>query len=127
MVDSASGFWRVAAGLAVSGLAACGTGSGGDPGASCPAPPASCPSPEPSWSTDVQPIVNRSCAPCHFPGGRYASKFNFSTYAGVSGPRGSVLDALSKCLMPLPGGNVPLAPADREKMLAWLVCGAPQN
>ena len=29
----------------------------------------SCPSPAPSWKTQVQPIVDTSCSPCHFNGG----------------------------------------------------------
>jgi hypothetical protein len=130
MVHSARCFWPVLA-LALGGLAACGTTPGdASDGGSCPAPPATCPSPPPSWSTDVQPIVDRSCAPCHFPPAIPAQKHNFSSYAGIYSQRGSVLGAVSTgemCRMPAAGGNVPLSLADREKLLAWLVCGAQQN
>jgi hypothetical protein len=127
MVDEAP-FWAMAV-LALSGLAACSgapAGASGDGGCARDLP-ASCPSPVPSWTTDVQPAIERSCAPCHLPGGIAAPLHDFSMYAGVYGQRGSVLGAVSSCRMPLAGGAAPLAPADREKLLAWLVCGAPQN
>ena len=88
--------------------------------------PPSCPSPEPTFDADVQPVIARTCVPCHSPGGVAATPFDFTTYGGVAGARGSVLGVVGSCTMPPPGAAMP-TPAERDSLLAWLVCGAPQN
>lgn len=89
--------------------------------------PASCPSPAPSWSADggVQGIVNERCVPCHQPGG-LAFDRPFTTYAGVYKIHGDVLSQVYSCYMPPPDAGA-LDDAQRQALLGWLVCGAPQN
>ena len=94
--------------------------------------PASCQMPIPSWSTQIQPIVEASCKPCHFPGGQALIQgftvYNFSTYESfVRAPRTTMEGQLRSCAMPLPdgGGYEPLSTADRDLLLDWLVCDEP--
>lgn len=119
----------------VTGAPAC--GSSNPAGESCPDDlPASCPSPEPSYTTDIVPIIQGSCYPCHGPGGVEQQKFDYSTYAGVYAARSTILDQVYACLMPpvagvadagVEAGAPPLTTDARVKLLGWLVCGAPEN
>lgn len=93
----------------------------------CPADlPASCPAKVPSWANDVQPIIDRRCNPCHGGGGIAPPTFNFATYQGVSNNSGSILTQVYACRMPPPDAGAPTL-AEREALLGWLVCGAPNN
>jgi hypothetical protein len=101
----------------------CGAGAGA---ASCPNDlPPSCPSEVPSYQATVAPIINVRCGSCHSPGGQEAS-LPFQTYAQVYPQRSAILNQVYSC-------NMPLAPAprpteqERQSLLTWLVCGAPQN
>ncbi len=88
----------------------------------------SCQSPAPSWSRDVQPIVDRSCAPCHLRGGVAATTgHDFSTYAGVFSQQADIKGRVETCMMPLAGGDAPLSTSDGDKLLDWIACGAPDN
>jgi hypothetical protein len=98
---------------------------GGDAG--CPNDvPASCPPNPPSYSVDIAPILSRRCAPCHFPGGVEAQKHDFSTYPNVHAQAGAILGQIHACLMPPPDAGQPTAD-ERAALLAWLVCGSPNN
>jgi hypothetical protein len=49
-------------------------------------------------------------------------------YGEVSLQRGTILGQVSQCIMPPASlGAAPLPRADAEKLLDWLVCGAPDN
>ncbi len=52
--------------------------------------------------------------------------FDYSTYAGVHANFGAMLSTLAACLMPPPDAGQPTL-AEREALLAWLVCAAPDN
>jgi hypothetical protein len=88
--------------------------------------PDACPSPEPSWVNDVEPIVDQTCNACHGVGGVEQPVFDFSTYEGVHKDFGAVLNSVYSCLMPPPDAGG-LMRAEREALLAWLVCRAPNN
>jgi hypothetical protein len=115
-------------------VAACGSSSSGGP---CPNDlPSSCPTPAPSYATDIVPIIQQSCFPCHATGGIEAGHFDYSTYAGLSAAASEVLTQVNDCLMPpsapIPGSGVdagtpPLTTEARLALLGWLVCGAPDN
>ncbi len=124
----ATAFRLAAACLALLALSGCGSSSGGS-AAGCPLTVfTSCQAPTPSWSRDVQPIINRSCAPCHLPGGVSAGTgHDFSTYAVVSAQRATIKGFVETCMMPLDGGARPLATADGDALLDWIACGAPDN
>jgi hypothetical protein len=106
--------------------AGCGGSSGG--GDSCPTNdlPQSCPASVPSYANDIAPILNARCAPCHYPGGIEDAAHDYSTYAHVHAQRGPMLDQIYACSMP-PSGSPAPTPDERAKLLAWFVCGAPNN
>ncbi len=86
--------------------------------------------PVPSWSKDIQPIVNQTCAPCHFPGGQallMKPSLNYSTYAGFHLAGTTLESQLLTCAMPEAGGNAPLTTAEGDMILNWIVCGEPNN
>ncbi len=117
---------QASASLLLLALSACGSSSEA-PDAGCSLTvPATCQSPVPSYGADIQPIIHASCGPCHLPGGVSAAKHDFSTYLGVASQRGTIQGQVSGCLMPFPGAP-PLPHTDGEKLLDWLVCGAPNN
>jgi mono/diheme cytochrome c family protein len=116
-----------ATGLALAWLALA-TGGAACGGSSCPNDePAACPSPAPSFSGQVQAIFQTKCGTCHGPGGVKATR-PLLTYAQISagGTRLSVQSRNVNCEMPQAGAP-PLTPDERRALLAWLVCGGPNN
>jgi uncharacterized membrane protein len=107
---------------------ACSSGAGEGAGAgACPRDlPEACPEPPPSFGADVQAIVARRCGACHAGGGVAAASHDLSTYAAIYRQRGAVLNQIYACRMPLAEAPQP-TPDERAKLLAWLVCGAPDN
>ncbi len=95
-------------------------------GPSCPNDlPPSCPATVPSYQATVAPIINLRCVSCHSPGGQQ-SNLPLQTYSEVYPKRSAILDQVYAC-------NMPRAPTprpteqERQALLTWLVCGAPQN
>ncbi len=91
--------------------------------------PATCPSPAPSWATQVQPVVEQLCAlggQCHGAGGSAQTTLDFTTYAGVKRSSVTMETDLLSCKMPPPGALAPTLD-ERTTLLAWFVCGAPDN
>lgn len=117
--------------LAFGALAALGACHGeetesADAGPSCPNDlPTACPTPAPSYSSDVAPIVKERCLLCHGPGGPQAS-VPLADYASIHARRTTVLTQVYGCRMP-PAGAAELTSDERATLLAWLVCGAPDN
>jgi hypothetical protein len=130
----ASFAWFVALGAAAL-LASIGACTGGDSSSSssgssgagsCPNDlPAACPSPPPSYAQDVAPVFQQSCTPCHAAGGVQEGRL-LTDYAHAFALRGDVLNQVHACRMP-PSNGPPLTAAGRKVLLAWLVCGAPDN
>jgi uncharacterized membrane protein len=103
------------------GPAACGSEGG-----SCEdVTPASCPEGAPSYASDVAPLLQKYCTKCHAPGGEQSS-IPFDTLSGVQAYKAEMQHELGECEMPPAGDSQPSA-AEREKILAWLVCGAADN
>lgn len=114
---------RVLATLGAGLLVACG---GPRTNESCPNDlPPSCPSPTPSYQSTVAPIINLRCVTCHSPGGQEASR-PFLTYSQVYSERSAMLNQVYACNMP-PSSAAKPTEEERQALLAWLVCGAPQN
>jgi hypothetical protein len=109
------------------GLAATALSCGGPrTDASCPNDlPASCPATVPSYQATVSPIINLRCGSCHSPGGQEASR-PLQTYSEVYSERSAVLNQVYACNMPPTTAARPTT-QEREALLGWLVCGAPQN
>lgn len=61
--------------------------------------------------------------PCHAPGGR-AADHDLTTQAGLHRDRRTALSRVYACIMP-PDDAPPLSLDERAKLLAWLVCDAP--
>jgi uncharacterized membrane protein len=90
--------------------------------------PTACPSPAPSYATDVAPILQSRCVPCHGPGGVEAAR-PFDTYANITRAADNpnrMLTQIHACLMP-PAGQPPLTSAERKAILGWIVCMTPDN
>jgi hypothetical protein len=86
-----------------------------------------CPATPPSWSNQVQNLVDTYCSPCHFNGGiGTGNGFDYSTSAGLRHGLTTALTDVHGCVMP-PSGSPPLPMADWDTLLEWLSCGAPNN
>jgi len=115
--------------LALLGAVGCGgapSAGAPDMASHCPNDlPDSCPTPAPSWDGGVSEVVATVCATCHKAGGEAADK-QFNSYDDVYARRGVILSQIYSCFMP-PPDSVTLTPAERQMLLGWLVCGAPNN
>jgi uncharacterized membrane protein len=69
--------------------------------------------------------VGARCRACHAPGGQEAS-IPFTTYEQIFARRSAILNQVYACKMPPEGAPAPSAD-ERAQLLAWLVCGAPDN
>jgi hypothetical protein len=126
-------FAFVATGTALGGLAACSNASNNPdagPASTCPNVSTSCPSTPPSWKNDVQPLIATYCLACHGDGGIEQSQFDYTTYQGVYKNRAAMVTQVYQCQMPPLDGSplaAPLTADQRETIVAWLACGAPDN
>jgi hypothetical protein len=93
---------------------------------SCPNDLPTCANDAPSYKDDIAPIFERRCFECHADAGSAASAKNFSDYDHVFAQRSAILNNVYACKMPKKPA-APLAPEDRQKLLLWLKCNAPNN
>lgn len=99
-------------------------GDGGTP-VDCPNDlPQDCPT-APSYQSDIAPLLQQHCVVCHSPTG-LESERPLNSYGAVYGQRSEVLTQVYGCQMP-PPDMPPLSRADRQLLLRWLVCHAPNN
>lgn len=96
---------------------------------SCPSLVVSCPTDvadDPSYANEVEPILQNNCAVCHSPDGGYGH--DLVTYEEVydQAQEGDLISWVSQCSMP-PSNFPPLTTAQRQTLLDWLACGAPNN
>jgi mono/diheme cytochrome c family protein len=78
----------------------------------------------PSYKTEIFPILQSGCIPCHGPDG--TAGYYETTYADVAGQRESIESFVSICNMP-PANGPQISTAQRIALLEWLSCGAPNN
>ena len=124
MREATARLWLAAA-LAAGGVIACGSptdGTGG--GSACVSAPACPDGGVPSYKTEIAPILQQDCIPCHSPTG--PAGFDMTTYAEVYGELGSILSQVTVCQMPPLNGPI-MTDAERTTLTAWLRCGAPDN
>ena len=123
----------VLAGTACAVLIAC---SG--PGSSGPPPKVGCDTTfdtfcdeaTPSWSTQVQPIVQQYCTECHTDGGPGESLFNATSYKTIHSGAAAMVQAVNNCSMPNLDASPPAPlPSDeqRQTLITWIACGSPEN
>lgn len=112
---------------ATTGLAACNGDSGG---AGCPSLTSSCPATPPSWQNDVEPLIDTYCLSCHSEGGVAPPQFDYTTYDGVFRSRSVMVTQIIQCQMPPSDASPPAAmpsPDQRQTLVSWIACGAPDN
>lgn len=86
-----------------------------------------CPTTAPSYANEIAAIVAKKCTVCHQPGGRETVN-QFDTYAKIVKNSNNIhmLTQVYACRMPKSCGE-PLTSSERQSLLKWLVCGAPNN
>jgi uncharacterized membrane protein len=101
----------------------------------CTPPPSNLVCPEagaPSFAGDVYPnVFVPVCANCHAPGGQEAT-MPFTSYAQIYGTNGNVAreifnQVFESCLMPPSNAPAPLTDDQRQTLLDWFACGAPDD
>jgi hypothetical protein len=82
--------------------------------------PTACPDPPPHYP-DVQPIIERTCVPCHqgLPGGNWP----LLQYSHVADWQDVIRAYVVSCMMPPPDAGVPMSDGEREAILTWILCG----
>jgi hypothetical protein len=96
----------------------------------CPTVSSDCPTPPPSWSKDVEPLIQSYCVMCHEPGGTGESLADLTTYTNVVRVRAEITYQVSTCQMPNQDASPPppqLTTAQRETIVSWIGCKAPNN
>jgi uncharacterized membrane protein len=134
MTSRRSLLWLTPVGVAAA-LLACGDSSSDDVGDAGEACPVVVPCHDdrgtpnyavPSYKTEIRPILQVACVPCHSSNG-IASNTLETTYADVSNQVESMLDqAGTTCMMPPPNGPQ-ISTAQRVVLDEWLSCGGPNN
>jgi uncharacterized membrane protein len=73
----------------------------------------------------VAPVLEQRCVGCHFPGNTQSGNV-LRDYADVFRQRQTVLSRIYSCVMP-PAEAPALTSNERQALLEWFVCGAPDN
>jgi uncharacterized membrane protein len=98
----------------------------------CPATPALvCPEAgAPSFTDVYNNVIHPLCDRCHTPGGQEAV-MPLLNYQQVYGKGGAevieIRNQVESCLMPPPGQPEVLTDDERQLLLAWIACGAPND
>jgi len=112
-------------------LASCAAdGPIGTPRPNCPSdlpPDDDCATASPVYD-DVAPIFAERCTICHGPSGYASPMYRFDTYAHIMSNMTNIhaLTQIYGCRMP-PTCAPNLAAGERQTLLKWLVCGAPES
>jgi hypothetical protein len=118
---------HLAVGLALAGAVACGPASSAGPASTCTSVgPVTCPTMPPTYTADVQPILENRCYGCHGPGGVEQGTHDLSTYQSVSVNGSDILTQLGQCYMPPPDAGQPTA-QEKTTVFEWIQCGKAEN
>jgi hypothetical protein len=100
---------------------------GPDSAVNCPFEPPVCPDSQPSYAGEVSAIIQTYCVGCHGPGGQEANR-PFGTWSDIDSHAyaGPMQRQLLACQMPPADAPQP-SDQDKETLIAWLTCGAPNN
>jgi hypothetical protein len=103
------------------------TTCGPDGGTSCPFEAPVCPDPQPSYAGEVSALIQTYCVGCHGPGGVQANR-PFGTWQDITSHQyaGPMQRQLLACRMP-PGDAPQPTDAEKNTLIGWLTCGAPNN
>jgi hypothetical protein len=114
---------------ATGALAAC-TSSSGSSDDGCPTLSTGCPASPPSWQNDIKPLVGAYCLRCHVEGGVAPPQFEYTSYQAVYQNRSEMLTQIDQCRMPPADASPPAvmpSQQERQTLVSWLACGAPDN
>lgn len=84
--------------------------------------PSACEQPSPKY-TDIAPILQKSCNPCH---NGEVGPWPLTNYDDVAAWDDVIWQDLSSCNMPPLDGGVALTAAGRRAIIDWVQCGDPQ-
>jgi hypothetical protein len=90
-----------------------------------------CNTPMPSYQNDIVPILNVSCnAPCH--SNESSGPWPLTAYDDVLDWASIIQNDVATCAMPPAAdagnpSNGPLTDSERNTLLNWIACGAPNN
>ena len=77
-----------------------------------------------TYDTGIGELLTERCSPCHATDGVEAVRV-LTDYRHVFGQRTGIGTQLVACVMP-PAGAPTLSSTERQQILDWLTCGAPQ-
>jgi hypothetical protein len=80
----------------------------------------------PSFATEIAPILNQRCNNCHAPG-IDGGPWPLDTQENVKDWDSLLIKDFQNCSMPPPDAGADFTTAERDKVWAWLICGAPDN
>jgi hypothetical protein len=83
-------------------------------------PPAACPDASPGYAS-VEPILQKSCVPCH-PGN--GDQWALTDYDHVAAWSDAIAQDLVDCTMPPLDGGIGITASERLSLLVWSSCGA---
>lgn len=96
------------------------------PSSTCtPDLPDACPTPKPGYANEVVPILEAKCNGCH--DGHDGGPWPLTNHDLVVHWTSAILATLEHCTMPPSTSPMPITEAERHTLIAWLVCGAPNN
>lgn len=87
--------------------------------------PTECIEPAPTYETDIKPILQARCVSCHY--GMEGGPWPLTEYSHVTDWSGDIRARMLTCGMPPPDAGIEMPTAEREKILMWIRCGAPEQ
>jgi hypothetical protein len=86
--------------------------------------PRACPDPKPTYTADVEPILQERCIGCH--SGMPNGPWPLTSYTHVASWFAELQGAMLSCAMPPPDSGVPMETEERETILTWIRCNLPR-
>jgi uncharacterized membrane protein len=83
-----------------------------------------CPAAASTFNAGIGELLHARCYPCHASDGVERSR-QLTDYSHVFGERMSIALQLQSCAMP-PLGSPQLTSSERQQILDWFACGAPE-
>ena len=106
-------------------VAGCSSDAGKDQMTACDfVMPTSCPKEKPSFKHDVFPVLDAKCNTCHKVNSKH---WPFDNYEDVSHWSSQIESDLATCAMPPEDAGETLSAKERETIIAWTLCGSPNN
>ena len=80
----------------------------------------------PSFERDVKPILDRSCAGCHYDSPAPNALWPLTDYGDVAAWNDLIKHSLLNCSQPPASSGLPFNERDRETILKWTFCNHPR-